>query len=76
MSGMSNQGCAMNDIKGAGTNSSEGLSSDRCPTEQQGRLGRHRTATKGGRRRKWSQEVNQIVMESMLNQNGMENNDH
>ena len=31
MSGMSNQGCAMNDIKGAGTNSSEGLSSEGVP---------------------------------------------
>ena len=35
--------------------------SGRCPNEQQSGLGRHRTAANGGRRRKWSQEANQIV---------------
>ena len=53
----------MNGVKEAGTNRGEGLMPGWCPTEQQGGLGRHRTTTKVGKRRRWSQEVNQIVME-------------
>ena len=56
-------------MKEAGTNSSEGLSSGRCLTEQQGGPGRHRTTEKVGRRRKWSQEVNRIVMECYYSSN-------
>ena len=50
MSVMSNQSISMN--------SGEGLLPGRCPTEQQGGHGHLRTNAKGGRRRKWSQEVN------------------
>ena len=60
---MSNHRFSMNGVKEAGTNSGEGLMPGWCPTEQQGGLGRHRTTTKVGKRRRWSQEVNQIVME-------------
>ena len=62
MSVMSSQSFLMNCVKEAGTNSGEGLSPGRWPTEQQGGPGRHLT-TKGGRRRKSSQEVNRTVME-------------
>ena len=50
-------------MKESGTNSGEGLSPGRCPTEQSDGPGRHRTTVKGGRSRMWSQEVNRIVME-------------
>ena len=63
MSVMSNQSISMNGVKEARTNCGEGLSPSRCPTEQQGGPSRHRTTAKEGRRRKWSQEVNRIVME-------------
>ena len=36
MSVMSNQSISMNGVKEARTNSGEGLSPSRCPTEQQG----------------------------------------
>ena len=62
MSVMSNHSFSMNGVKEAGTNSGEGLSPGKCSTEQQGGLGRYCTLAKGGRRRKWSQEVNRIVM--------------
>ena len=58
MSVMSNQSISVNGMKEARTNSGEGFSPGRCPTELQGGLGRHRTTAKRGRRRKWSQEVN------------------
>ena len=67
MSVMSNQSFSMSGVKEAGTNSVEGLSPGRCPTERQGGPGRHRTTAKGGRRRKWSQ-VNRIVMRMLLQQ--------
>ena len=69
MSVMSNQSFSMNRVKEAGNNSGKGLSPGRCPTEQQGGPGRHRTTVKGCRRRKWSQEVNQIVMECYYSSN-------
>ena len=53
----------MNDVKETGTNSGEGLLPGRCPTEKQGGTGRNHSTVKVGRRRKWSQEVNRIVME-------------
>ena len=59
----------MNGVKEAGTNSSEGLSPGRCPTEEQGGTDRHRTNPKGGRRRKWSQEANRIAMECYYSSN-------
>ena len=59
----------MNCLKEAGTNSGEGLLPGRCPTEQQGGSGCHRTTAKGGRRRKWSQEINRIVMECYYSSN-------
>ena len=59
----------MNGMKEAGTNRGEGLSPDRCPTEHQCGPGRHRTTAKGGRGRKWSQEVNRIVMECYYSSN-------
>ena len=59
----------MNGVKEAGTNSGEGLSPGRCPTEQQFGPGRHRTTAKGGRRRKWSHKVNRIVMECYYSSN-------
>ena len=59
----------MNGVKEAGTNSSEGLSPGRCPTEQQGGPSCHCTIAKGGRRRKWSQEVNRIAMECYYSSN-------
>ena len=61
MSVMSNQSFSMNGVKEARTNGCKRLSPGRCPTEQQGGPSRHRTTAKGGRRRKWSQEVNRIV---------------
>ena len=63
MSVMSNQSISMNGVKKARSNCGEGLSPGRWPIEQQGGLGRHRTTANKGRRRKWSQEVNRIVME-------------
>ena len=69
MSVMSNQSISINGVNEARTNSGEGLSLGGCPTEQQGGLGRHRTSAKGGRRRKWSQEVNRIVMECYYSNN-------
>ena len=59
----------MNDVKEAGTNSGEDLSPGRCPTEQQSGPGRHRTTANVGRRIKWSQEVNRIVMECYYSNN-------
>ena len=59
----------MNGVKEAETNSGESLSPSRCPTEQQGGPGHHRTTAKGGRRRKWCQEVNRIVMECYYSSN-------
>ena len=59
----------MNGVKEAGTNSGEGLSPGRCSTEQQGGPGRYRITAKGGRRRKWSQEVNRIAMECYYSSN-------
>ena len=69
MSVMSNQSFSMNSVKETGTNSGEGLSPGRCPTEQNGGPGRHRTTANRGRRKKWSQEVNRIVMECCYNSN-------
>ena len=67
MSVKSNQSFSMNDVKEAGIINGEDVSLGRCPTEQQDEPGHpgqpgHTTA-KGGKRRKWSQEVNQIVIE-------------
>ena len=59
----------MNDVKEAGTNSGEGLLPGRCPTEEQGGIGRNHSTVKEGRRRKWSQEVNRIVMECYYRSN-------
>ena len=60
----------MNGMKEAGTNSEEGLLPGRCPTEQQGGPSRHGTRRyQGGRRRKWSQKVNRILMECYYNSN-------
>ena len=59
----------MNGVKEAGTNSGESLSSGRCPTEQQGGSGCHCTSVKVSRRKKWSEEVNQIVMEYYYSSN-------
>ena len=69
MSVMSNQSFTMNGVKEAGTKSGEGLLPSWCPTEQHGRPGRHHTTAKGGRRRKWSQEVNRILMECYYSSN-------
>ena len=69
MSVMSNQSISMNGVKEARSNSDEGLSPGRCPTGQQGGLVRHHTTAKEGRRRKWSQEVNRIVMECYYSSN-------
>ena len=63
MSVMSNQSFSMNDVKGAGGNSGEDLSPGRCPIEQQDGSGCHITTTEAGTRRKWSQEINRIIME-------------
>ena len=46
MSVISNQSFSMNGVKEAGTNSGEGLSPGRCPTEQQSGPGCHRTMRK------------------------------
>ena len=59
----------MNGVKEAGTNSGEDLLPGSCSTEQQGRPGCHHTTAKGSRRRKWSQEVNRIVMECYYSSN-------
>ena len=69
MSVMSNQSISMNGVKEARTDCGEGLSPSRCPTEQQGGPSRHCTTAKEGRRRKWSQEVNRIVMECYYSNN-------
>ena len=69
MSVMSNQSISMNGVKEARTDCGEGLSPSRCPTEQQGGPSRHCTTAKEGRRRKWSQEVNRIVMECYYSSN-------
>ena len=69
MSVISNHSFSINGVKEAGTNSGEGLSPGRCRTEQQGGPGHHRTTAKGGRRRKWSQEVNRIVIECYYSSN-------
>ena len=69
MSVMSNQSISMNSVKEARTNHGEGLSPGRCPTEQQGGPSRHCTTAKEGRRRKWSQEINRIVMECYYSSN-------
>ena len=61
MSVMSNQSFSMNGVKEARTNGCKSLSPGRCPTEQQGGPSCHGTTAKGGRRKKWSQEVNRIV---------------
>ena len=63
MSVMSNQSISMNGVKEARTNSGEGLSPGRSLTEQQGESSHHRTIARRGRRRKWYQEINPIVME-------------
>ena len=47
----------------AGTKNGESLLSGRCHIKQQGGPGRHRTTAKKGRRKKWSQDVNGIVIE-------------
>ena len=47
----------MNGVKEVRNISGEGFSPGRCPTEQQAGFGRHRATAKGGRWRKWSQEV-------------------
>ena len=64
---MSNQSFSMNDVKEAGIINGEDVSLGRCPTEQQDEPGHpgqpSHTTAKGGKRRKWSQEVNQIVIE-------------
>ena len=54
---MSNQSFSMNGVKEARNISGEGVTLNRCHTEQQARFGRHRATAKGGRWRKWSQEV-------------------
>ena len=59
---MSNSNIENNDVNGAGT-SCEGSSSGRCSLAQQQGPGRHHTTANGGRRRKWTQEMNRIVME-------------
>ena len=69
MSVMSNQSFSMNGVKEAGTNSGEGLSPSKCPTKQQGGSGSHGSAAKRGKRRKWSQEVDRIVMECYYSSN-------
>ena len=51
------------------TNSGEVRSLGRYRPEQQGMLGLHYTTAKGSRRRKWSQEINQIVMECCYSSN-------
>ena len=66
---MSNESFSINSVKEAGTNGGENLSPGRCPIEQQGGSGRHRTTAKGCRRRKWSQEANRIVMDCYYNSN-------
>ena len=66
---MSNQSVSINSVKEARTNSGEGLPPGRSSTEQQGGPGRHRTTAKGSRRKKWSQEVNRIVMECYYSSN-------
>ena len=43
MSVMSNQSISINGVKEARTNNDKGLSAGRCPSEQQGGTGRHRT---------------------------------
>ena len=69
MSAMSKLSLSMNAVKEAGTNSGEGLLPSRCATEQQSGPGRHRATAKGGRRKKWSQKVNRIVMECYYSSN-------
>ena len=69
MSVMSNQSFPMNGVKEGGNNCVKGISPCRCPTEQQGRLGRYRATAKGDRKRKWSQEVNRFVMECYYSSN-------
>ena len=59
----------MNGVKEGGTNCVEGISPGKCPTEQQSRPGRYHATAKGSRRRKWSQEVNRIVMECYYSSN-------
>ena len=69
MSVMSNQSISMNGVKEARANCGEGLSPRSCPTEQQIGPVRHRTTAKEGRRRQWSQAVNQIVAECYYSSN-------
>ena len=66
---MSNQSFSMYGVKETGTISGEGISSGSCLTEHQGGPRHHRTTAKGGRRRKWSQEVKRIVMKCYYNSN-------
>ena len=69
MSLMSNQSFSLTGVKEAGTNSGEDLSPSKCPTKQQGGPGSHGTTAKRGKRRKWSQEVDRIVMECYYSSN-------
>ena len=67
MNAISNQSFSINGVKEAGTNSGEGLSPGSCLSEQQGGPSCHRTTSKGGKRIKWSQEINQSVIECYYN---------
>ena len=69
MNVITNHSFSMYGMKEAGTNSGEGLSPGKCPTEQQGWPSCHCITAKGVRRRKWPQEVNRIVMICYYNSN-------
>ena len=58
---MNQESFQYNDVNGTGTDS-ESPSSGRCPVEQQRRLGRH-PVTADKSRRRWSKEINMVIME-------------
>ena len=58
---MNQESFQYNDVNGTGADS-ESPSSGRCPVEHQRRLGRH-PVTADKLRRRWSKEINMIIME-------------
>ena len=52
----------------------EGSSPGRCPTVQQGGLGRHQDTASTRIRHKWSKEVNVIIMECYYRSNPVNEN--
>ena len=62
---MLNEEIVDNGVKKTGT-SCESFSPGRCSVEQQCRPGRHHDTASGDRRRKWTRQENEFVMECYL----------